>query len=73
MQVLIQTWVNGAPTVVRTIEVADRDEGMQTLWNIGHSRDYNVNYCAYLMDGDRRLATLDIFPGDRWGIRKEKG
>jgi hypothetical protein len=67
----IGTWVNGVPTTVLSFPVESRESGLKALWNIGHSRDYNMNYAGYLKDGSGKIAAiLDIYPGDRWGIRE---
>ena len=70
----VLTWINGAPTVKRTIEASSRDAGVRWLRDTGHYQDYDVNHCAKLYDGSRVcLATLHIFGRDRWRVEVHDG
>lgn len=59
----ITTWVNGDPTVVRTIvNIQTKEEGKEKLRSIGRSWDYNVDYAAYLLNADgEKVAQLNIW------------
>lgn len=60
---VIQTWVNGVPTVVREIPgFVSKTQGIERLRNIGHAGDYDMRHAGYLNDdAGKRVAQLDIF------------
>lgn len=59
---VVQTWVNGAPTVVRRVACDSAESGLAWLRQTGRWQDYGTDHCAYLVTAaGERLATLHIW------------
>lgn len=61
-KITITKWVNGDPTMVRTIEgFESKEDGMERLRNIGHTWDYNSDFAGHLYGPDgKEVGRLNI-------------
>lgn len=59
----ILTWVEGVPTIVKTISgIESKAFGLRLLREIGHDWTYNQNFCGHLRDpDDKTVGILHIF------------
>ena len=65
------TWEKGSPVHEDWFNPATRQHGLDLLEGIGRSGTYDVNFCFWLMENDRRIAILHIYPDRTYRIEED--